>query len=156
MDRGSLVRLSFSLECFFNTLSPDMFRHACTSQLIANDELYSRPMQLFLIVQREAEARTYHLLTAVQEAMSTDNLSYFNSGSRRYQQSSSVSNGSHFCNREVPLGSLRTVVNIQVELFGVRPPNESRGLGAGIFLLGVVSALPDRINMLRCCCSLIL
>ena len=91
---------------FFYARSPDMFRHACTSQLIVNDELCSRPVQLFLMVEREAEAwpRTYHL-TAVQDSMSMDNLSYSHSdnlsdshsGSRRYQQSSSVSSGSHFC-----------------------------------------------------------
>ena len=49
------------------------------SKLIVNDDLNSRPVQLFLMVEREAEAwpRTYHLVTAAQESMSTDNLSYF-------------------------------------------------------------------------------
>ena len=83
---------------FLDALSPDMFRHAHASKSIANDELYSRPVQLFLMVEHEAEAwpRTYHL-SVVQEYMSTDNLRYSHSGSQRYQQSSSVSNGSHFC-----------------------------------------------------------
>ena len=82
-----------------DALSPDMFRHACTSTLIVNDEVYSRPMQLFLMVEREAEAwpRTYHLLTAVQGSMPKIHFGYSHSGSRRYQQSSSVSNGSHLC-----------------------------------------------------------
>ena len=55
---------------FLDALSPDMFGHGCTSKLIANDGLHSRPVQLFLMVKRKAEAwpRTYHLLTAVQES----------------------------------------------------------------------------------------
>ena len=57
---------------FEDALSPGMFRHSCTSQLIVNGELYSRPVQIFLAAEREAEAwpRTYHL--AVQDSMSTD------------------------------------------------------------------------------------
>ena len=66
---------------FFMLSSLDMFRHACTSKLVVIDELYSRPVQVFLMVEREAEVcpRTYHLI-AVQESMSTDNLSYSHSG----------------------------------------------------------------------------
>lgn len=41
---------------FSDAISPGMFRHACTSRLIVNDELYARPMDLFLMVKREAEA----------------------------------------------------------------------------------------------------
>ena len=83
---------------FWDALSPDMFRHAFAAKLIVNDELNSGPVQLFLMVEREAEAwpRTYYL-TAVQESMSPDNLSYCHFGSQRYQQSFSVSNGYCFC-----------------------------------------------------------
>ena len=99
MDRGRLLGLSFLLVLFLDALPLDMFRHACTSQMIVNDELYSQPVHLFLMMEREAEAwpRTYRLITAAQESMSTDNLSYSHSASRRYQQSSSVSNDYHFC-----------------------------------------------------------
>ena len=59
-----------------------MFQHACVSRLIANDELYARPMDLFLMVEREAEdwPRTQYLL-AVQVSMATDNPGYSYSGS---------------------------------------------------------------------------
>ena len=33
---------------FLDALSPDMFRHACTAQLIVNDELHSRPVQIIV------------------------------------------------------------------------------------------------------------
>ena len=52
------------LPLFLEALTPDMFRHACVSWLIVNDGLYTQPMDLFLIVEREAEnwPRTRRLL----------------------------------------------------------------------------------------------
>ena len=55
MDRESLLQLNL-LFIFFHALSPDIFRHVCTSQLIISDELYSRPVQQLLMVERSAEA----------------------------------------------------------------------------------------------------
>ena len=136
---------------FLEAISPDMFRHACVSRLIVNDELYARPMELFLMVEREAEAwpRTYHLL-AVHASMSTDDLGYAYSGGRDYQQSSYVTNSSHFC----PSSGAEVFQNragLRVDLFSVRPAKECRRLEATVFLLGVISPLhlytlifPDR------------
>lgn len=36
-----------STRLFFSTISPDVFIHACTSRLLVNDELHSRPVGLF-------------------------------------------------------------------------------------------------------------
>ena len=73
-----------------------MFRHACTSRLIVNDELYTQAMDLFLMVDREAEARpTTHCLLAAQASMFTNEYPY--SGSRGCQQSSLVKSISHAC-----------------------------------------------------------
>ena len=61
---------------FLDAISPEVFRQACTSQLPVNDELYSQPMDLFLMVEREAKEwpRTHRLL--VHTSMSTDNHNY--------------------------------------------------------------------------------
>ena len=41
---------------FLDAISPDMFRQACISRLILNDDLYTQPMDLSLMVDHEAEA----------------------------------------------------------------------------------------------------
>ena len=48
---------------FFDAISPEVFRHACMSQLMVNDELYSQLMDTFL-VEREAKywRKTHRLL----------------------------------------------------------------------------------------------
>ena len=81
---------------FLDAISPEVFRQACTSQLLVNDELYSQPMDLFLMVEREAKEwpRTHRLL--VHASVSTNNHYYYYSGSRGYQQRSSVRNRCHF------------------------------------------------------------
>lgn len=120
-----------------------MFQHACVSRLIANDELYARPMDLFLMVEREAEdwPRTQYLL-AVQVSMATDNPGYSYSGSRVYQQSSSVSNSSHICaSSGDEMTSLRTVLDKEVKLFSVPPARVCRGLKSSVFLLDVTTTL---------------
>ena len=38
-----------------DTLSPDVFKQACTYQLIVNDKLHSRPMHVFFTMETEAE-----------------------------------------------------------------------------------------------------
>ena len=81
---------------FLDAISPEVFRQACTSQLLVNDELYSQPMDLFLMVEREAKEwpRTHLLL--IHASMSTNNHDCHYSGRRGYQQRSFVSNRCHF------------------------------------------------------------
>ena len=80
---------------FLDAISPEVFRQACTSQLLVNDELYSQPMDLVLMVEREAKEwpRTHRLL--IHASMCTKNQDYYYSGSRGYQQRSSVCNRRH-------------------------------------------------------------
>ena len=48
---------------FLDKISPEVFRHACISQLMVNDELYSRPMDLFLVERDEKNwPKTHRLL----------------------------------------------------------------------------------------------
>ena len=109
------------------------------SQLIFNDKPYCRPVQL-LLVGREAGAwpKTYHLLNAVQESISTNNLSYSQSGSRRYQQSSFVSNGSYFCSSRGTTGVNQNRAGCTGRLFSGRPATAFKGLEARNIMLGIV------------------
>ena len=56
---------------FLDAISPVVFRQACTSQLLVNDELYSQSIYLFSMAEREAKEwpRTHRLLvhTSVYE-----------------------------------------------------------------------------------------
>ena len=113
MDRGSLLRLNCLVVNVWMRYRPTC---SGTSRLIVNDELYTQPMDLFLTVEREAEAwpRTHHLL-AGQGSMSANEYSY--SGSRGYQQISFLKTIFHSC----PSRGLRSVVDVQVEQLRVRP-----------------------------------
>ena len=135
---------------FLEAISPEVLRYACTSQLIVNADLYSQPMDLFLMVERQAKnwPTTHRLL--VHSSMSVgrqmrgnscqSSVENLNSHRNLFNFSTSMNprnNGPRFCPSSGDK-SFRTA-EIQVELFRVRPAKVCKGLEAHVFLLDVIS-----------------
>ena len=134
MEQGRSLLHSYLRVVVFETISPDMFRHGCISRLLVNDELYARPIDLFFMMEFEAEAwpRTHHLL-GVQASRSTNKPGYSNLTSGRYGQVPLVM--TLVSVRRAARESFRTV-DMQVELFSVRPAKVCEGLEARGFFRG--------------------
>lgn len=77
---------------------PDMFRHACVPGTVVNDEKIARPMNLLLMVEREAQAwpRKHHFLS-VQAFNSAHRVDNCRLACARYSLSSLASDDPRFC-----------------------------------------------------------
>ena len=102
MAHGGLLQFNLVVLVFLlYSISPDLFRHACTSRLVVHNEFYSQPVDLCLMVEGGAEKwpRTHRLLVYSPMSESRrmqDNTGHAYFGTRGCQQSSSLTNNTPF------------------------------------------------------------
>lgn len=116
-----------------------MFRHASTPRLRVIDALGTQPIDLFVVVQREAGAwpRTHHLFAALAFTYTNE---YYNPGSRGYQHSFVVNTVFHFSSSSAA-GVPQKHGGVLVEQICARADKKREGLEERIVLLYAISTL---------------